>query len=157
TVDRTPPAVSFTSTPPIFTNQATATFSYTANDPLPPSGVASGFARVEYWLDGGSHTTLTSASGTIALSGLPQGAHTFSIEAFDIAGNASTIASYTWNIGSVYVLNTSQSGALSLAGNATLTVPGLVEVDSSSPSAVTALGNAKLSAGSIRVVGGVQV
>ena len=57
---------------------------------------------------------------------------------------------------SVYVLNTTASGALTLSGNAVINIPGLVQVDSSSTSALSASGNAQITAGSIQVVGGVQ-
>jgi hypothetical protein len=54
---------------------------------------------------------------------------------------------------SVYVLNPSAAGALTLSGNADLIVPGIVDVDSSSTSAINASGNAQVSAGTIEVVG----
>ncbi len=57
---------------------------------------------------------------------------------------------------SIYVLNPTASGALDVTGAASVSTPGLVEVDSSSTSAVVASGSAKVMAGSIQVVGGVS-
>ena len=58
---------------------------------------------------------------------------------------------------SVYVLNTSASGALSVSGSAAINVPGMVEVDSSSSSAVQLSGASKVTASGIGIVGGSQV
>jgi hypothetical protein len=55
---------------------------------------------------------------------------------------------------SVYVLNASAKGALTLTGNAVLNVPGQIVVDSSSDKALDASGNAIVEAGSIQLAGG---
>lgn len=55
---------------------------------------------------------------------------------------------------SIYVLDPTASGSLTLSGDATITVPGRVVVNSSSASAVRARGTAELIAGSIEIVGG---
>src|SRR5207244_2791158 len=57
---------------------------------------------------------------------------------------------------SVFVLDPTASGALSLSGNATLTITGAVQVDSNSASAVSLSGNAQLTASGIHVVGGAR-
>ena len=57
---------------------------------------------------------------------------------------------------SVYLTNTSAAGALTLSGNAQVTLPGVVFVDSSSTSAISASGNATITANAIQVVGGIQ-
>ena len=57
---------------------------------------------------------------------------------------------------SVYVLNATASGGLSLSGNATLDLPGGLFVDSTSASAVTSSGNSDVTAASIAVAGGVK-
>lgn len=54
---------------------------------------------------------------------------------------------------SVYVLNPSAAGALNISGNADLIVPGIVDVDSNSASAVIASGKVRINAGAIDVVG----
>ena len=69
-----------------------------------------------------------------------------------------TFVAGTLTIGqAVYVLKASDSSTLSLSGNASLNVSGLLQVNSNSPTALVASGNAHVSAGSIRVVGGVQL
>ncbi len=57
---------------------------------------------------------------------------------------------------SVFVLNASSSGALSLSGSAGINIPGAVVVDSKSASAISASGNTQLRAAVIDVAGGVQ-
>jgi hypothetical protein len=64
-------------------------------------------------------------------------------------------ASVTENvIQSIYVLDATAGGALSLSGNASISLPGNLIDDSSSKSALTESGNAKIAAASIQVVGG---
>ena len=57
---------------------------------------------------------------------------------------------------SIFVLNPTASGALTLSGNASIKIPGDVVVDSSSRTAISAGGNAQVTASAIDVVGGVQ-
>jgi hypothetical protein len=57
---------------------------------------------------------------------------------------------------SIYVLNATASAALSLSGNAGIAIPGILFVDSKSRTALTESGNAKITAASIQVVGGVS-
>jgi uncharacterized delta-60 repeat protein len=57
---------------------------------------------------------------------------------------------------SIYVLNATASGAVSVSGNASINLPGNLIVDSSSKTALTETGNAKITAASIQVVGGVS-
>ncbi len=59
--------------------------------------------------------------------------------------------------GDVYVLNQTASGALTVAGAATLNVVGTVQVDSNSASAVILSGNAVVNAAQTLIVGGDQV
>ena len=57
---------------------------------------------------------------------------------------------------SIYVLDPSANGALTMAGNATINVGGDVVVDSKSSSAINASGNAQVTAAAVLVVGGVS-
>ncbi len=57
---------------------------------------------------------------------------------------------------SVYLTNATAAGALTLSGNAQLTLPGVVFVDSNSTSAISASGNAIVSASAIQTVGKIQ-
>jgi probable HAF family extracellular repeat protein len=61
-----------------------------------------------------------------------------------------------WLTQSIYVLNATASGAVSVSGNASINLPGNLIVDSSSKTALTETGNAKITAASIEVVGGVS-
>jgi hypothetical protein len=56
----------------------------------------------------------------------------------------------------VIALDPSASGALSLSGNASINIAGVVDVDSRSSSALSASGNARVTAAAIRVHGGVR-
>jgi hypothetical protein len=65
------------------------------------------------------------------------------------SSNSSTVSI----LPSVYVLDRTAAGALTLTGNAHLQISGLLDVDSNSSSAINASGNAIVSAGSVQVVG----
>ncbi len=58
--------------------------------------------------------------------------------------------------GSIYVLDPTAGGALTLSGNAGINVPGDIIVDSSSSTAITASGNASVKGARIQVHGAVQ-
>ena len=58
--------------------------------------------------------------------------------------------------GTIYVLDPTAGGALTLSGSASVNVPGDVYVDSSSSSAISISGAASVKAAGINVVGGVQ-
>ncbi len=58
--------------------------------------------------------------------------------------------------GSIYALDPTAGGALSLSGNAGINTPGNVVVNSSSTSAILASGNATVTAAAVQVVGGVS-
>ncbi len=86
--------------------------------------------------------TITAAAGT-----LTSGNYAFSY----VNGTLTVTDTKT-----IYVLNPTSSGALTVSGHSTITIPGLLQVDSGSASAVQAKGNAQVQAGSIQVVGGVS-
>ena len=58
--------------------------------------------------------------------------------------------------GSIYILDPTAGGALSLSGNAEIDTTGNVAVDSNSSAAIAASGNASVTAASVQVVGGVS-
>jgi Ca2+-binding RTX toxin-like protein len=58
---------------------------------------------------------------------------------------------------SVYVLNSTASGALTISGTSSIKVLGPVDVDSKSSSAILATGSASITASQINVVGGVSL
>jgi hypothetical protein len=101
--------------------------------------------------------TLSGATAMVSTSALGFGTHVIQAT---YGGDGNFLPSNTTLtqvvVGSVYVLNTSIGGALTLSGNASIHVAGNVVVDSSSNTALTESGNAQVSAASIQVVGGVQ-
>jgi hypothetical protein len=111
-------------------------------------------------------TTTNTDLGSVALSGgsaalttttLPVGSQTITASYGGDANYLPSSASASLAVlESIYLLNSTAGGELSVSGNAGLNVAGLVQVDSKSPTAVQASGNAKVTASAIRVVGGVQ-
>ena len=88
------------------------------------------------------------------------------------AGSHSIVLAYTSNaaffspsgativvneLASIYVLNPTASAALNVSGSSTATVPGTIQVASSSSSAIVLSGNSKLTASSIGLFGGSSV
>ena len=85
--DNTPPAITYTSTPPSNSDEDAARLSYEANE-------KSDFQyRVDNgsWQNGASSTTV----GSTSLTELSEGNHTFEVKATDALGNTSTKA-YSW-------------------------------------------------------------
>ena len=60
-------------------------------------------------------------------------------------------------LASVYVLNATANAALSVSGSSTVSVPGTIQVASSSSSAIVLSGNSRLTASTIGVFGGTSV
>jgi hypothetical protein len=85
--DLAAPDTTITSGPPVTTASNDATFQFTSNEPT------SGFLCQ---IDGGSPTGCSSPQ---TYTGLPEGGHTFSVQAIDTTGNVdSTPATYSWTI-----------------------------------------------------------
>ena len=84
----------------------------------------------------------------------------------DITGNYNTASGtvhdridnhITLAAGSAYILNPTMSGAVTATGNASITLPGGLFVDSNSPSAILASGNARINVGgTVQVMGGIS-
>jgi hypothetical protein len=139
----------------------TATVRNTSTSPTPTG-------RVQFVVDSSNLGGPVPVDGTghatsIAISTLTSGSHTVTTIYTNSDGNfqngsgsfagGQTVCLVT---GSAYVLNTTVSGAATLSGNATLNLPGALVVDSSSPTAVLASGNAKVTAAGVLVAGGVS-
>lgn len=91
--DYTNPTANFTTTPPALSNNNTPTFDFTAAD---PGANASGVAQIQCSMDGAPYATCTSPYTSPAL---PDGPHTFAIQALDNAGNKSTPpTAYTFTV-----------------------------------------------------------
>jgi hypothetical protein len=85
--DLTFPDTTITSGPPTSTANNDAAFTFTASEP------AAGFLCQ---VDGGSQTPCSSPQ---TYTGLPEGSHTFAVQAIDFSGNVDpTPATYSWNI-----------------------------------------------------------
>ncbi|NUN05127.1 MAG: hypothetical protein HUU57_05140 [Bdellovibrio sp.] len=88
-VDLAAPIIAWTLTPQTLVNQNSATFSFTVLDG------ASGVQSIECQLDAGGFSPCTSP---YLISGpLADGAHTFTVQATDVAGNVAT-SPYTWTV-----------------------------------------------------------
>jgi Ca2+-binding RTX toxin-like protein len=80
---------------------------------------------------------------------------TFTSSTSDFSGTSATIG--VNQKASVYVLNTTAAAALSVSGSSNVTVPGTIQVASSSSQAVVLSGSSKLTAASIGLFGGSSV
>ncbi len=99
-------------------------------------------------------STLSTASHTITAAYTSGNA---SFNASPVSASISQVVNAaSMSAGSIYVLDPTAGGALSLSGNAGINVPGNIFVDSSSSTAVTASGNASVKGARIQVHGAVQ-
>ncbi len=120
------------------------------------------FKDVTTGLDLGT-ATLSGGKATLTTTALPLGAQAITGD-YSPTGNfqASTSPSTTVTVSvtansSVYLVNATAAGALTLSGNAQITLPGVVYVDSSSTSAINISGNAMITAGAVQTTGHVLV
>jgi hypothetical protein len=113
------------------------------------------------WGDGNTTAgTVTETHG----SGTATGSHTYAIPGtfvitLTITDKDGGAASRTFVVTvsrSVFVLNSTASGALTLSGGASINLPGVVEVNSNSTSAIQIGGNSSITATRIDVVGSVN-
>jgi hypothetical protein len=135
------------------------TFTATAQATPPGSGTPTG--RVDF-VDTSTNTDL----GTVPLSGgvasvstaaLALGTHLIQASYSGDSSFMPSAATVTQMVTqAIYVLDPTANGALSIAGNGSIHIPGSIFVDSSSATALTATGNAQVSAAGIQVVGHVQ-
>ncbi len=140
----------------------TVTFTATVTANAPGSGTPTG--TVDFY-DTTTSTDLTpggvalsAGAATFATTSLAAGSHTIKAT---YSGDTNFLTSFgntgTVTIGqTIFVLDPSAGGALSLSGNASIKIGGGVYVDSSSSSALSASGNASVKASVIDVHGGVQ-
>ena len=123
-IDETPPTVAITAEPTPTSLSSSATFAFTAADPV-VGGVSSGLSQVEISLDGAPFAPATSP---ITFNSLSNANHTFQLEAFDNAGNMSTVASYSWTVNTtappavVSIHRNTPTGTFSGGGTVTYTV-----------------------------------
>ena len=99
--------------------------------------------------------------GDLTTATLPLGAQTITASYGGVSGTFGSSTNTTplsvtvtvTSIAAAYVLDPTAAGALTLSGNAQLQLAGLVDVDSSSTSAINASGNAIVSGSAIQVHG----
>ncbi len=122
--------------------------------------------------DGNAHTAAATAIGVggvnligdLTLGGTTHtNAGTYNGDAWsfhDPTGNynnaSGTVIDSISTLGSIFVLDHTAGGALTLSGNASISIPGNLVVDSNSKTALTESGTAQIKAGGIQVVGGVS-
>jgi mucin-19 len=92
------PALALTTSPPAFSNQTTASISFSITNNLTPLANL----NVRYLLDGQALPSgvsyLDASHATARLTGLSAGVHTFEIDDLDAAGNVLTSVATTWTI-----------------------------------------------------------
>jgi hypothetical protein len=121
------------------------------------TGPSSGHSFTFSWTVTQNGNPFGSGSGTtFTFTPNLNGTYLVSLTVTDVIGGTGTISVPITVIPSIFVLNPTASGALTLSGNAGINIPGLVVVDSSSKTAVSAAGSAQVTAAAIDVVGGVQ-
>ncbi|MHA2621165.1 MAG: fibronectin type III domain-containing protein [bacterium JZ-2024 1] len=86
TIDITPPALTLTQTPPVFSNQTTATFDWTSSE----------ISTYMCSLDGAPYAACPGKPAEY--SNLSEGAHTFRVRGTDTAGNIGNPAIYGWTV-----------------------------------------------------------
>jgi hypothetical protein len=113
------------------------------------------------WGDGSSDTIFTMQTQ----GAIPAQMHTYALTGTDtvtvtVADKDGDKGSATLQVSvlpALFALDPTAAGALSVSGNAVVTIPGGVAIDSSSSSALSASGNAKLTTPTILVKGNVQI
>ena len=164
TPDGTTTQLASSANPSSFGQAVTFTATVTANAPGSgsPTGTVTFYVGPVNPADQiGSTGTLSSSSGvmtaSVSTSSLPVGTDTITATYSGDGNFLTSTGTLTITINqSIIVLDPSAGGALSLAGNACINVPGVVYVDSSSSSALSASGNAQVKAAVIDVHGKVQ-
>ncbi len=135
------------------------TFTVTVQANAPGAGTPTGsvdFFDTTTNTDLGS-VPLSGGTAVLSTSALSLGSHTiegiYSGDGNFLSSNASLAQAVTVTQ-SIYILNSTAAGALNLSGNASISIPDIIDVDSNSSTAISASGNASVTATSIQVVGG---
>jgi hypothetical protein len=93
---------------------------------------------------------------TFAFTPNLNGTYLVTLTVTDVIGSTGTTTVPIVVAPSIFVLNPTASGALTVSGNASINVPGEIVVASTSTSAISAAGNAQITASAIDVLGGFQ-
>jgi hypothetical protein len=130
-----------------------------------PAGKPGDFTVTINWGDGTSSPGTVSQPNGIGSAFAVAGTHTYSapgaasvvVTIADVGGQTAS-ASFVVSVGpSIFVLDPTAGGALTVTGTVTLNVNGAVVVDSNSATALSASGNSAITASQILVTGGVSV
>jgi hypothetical protein len=143
-----------------FTNRQVASFT-DAN----PQGPLTDFTATVAWGDGATTGGAITQPGGVGTPFIVSGSHTYGVAGIetvtvtikDLGGQLATTSFVLTVQPSIFVLSPTAGGALTLKGTVAINIAGAVVVDSNSANALTASGNAQLTAVSIQVVGGVSV
>ena len=133
----------------------TLTATVTANAPGSgtPTGTVEFFDTTTNTVLANSVTLSSSGSATLQTALMP-GTQTITVT---YSGSSNFLSSSgttsTAPLASLYLLNPTANGALTISGSAAITVPGVVEVDSNSTTAIAASGAASITAMGIQIVG----
>jgi hypothetical protein len=156
--DNSTASLTSTTNPTMFGQPVTFTATVASSGP----GVGAPTGNVDFY-----DTTTQTDLGVVALVGgkaqltttaLPVGNQTISLNFLGDGGFLTSSTSLSVSvIESTWILNTTVSGALSVSGNSSFNIPGVIEVDSKSTTAIQASGSAKVKASSILEVGGYSV
>jgi hypothetical protein len=140
-------------------NRQVATFTDTN-----PRGPIGDFTATISWGDGATSAGTITQPGGVGSTLAVSGTHTYGVSTTETVtvtihdvGGQSIATSFAVTVQpSIIVLSPTAGGALTLTGTVGISIAGAVVVDSNSANALTASGNAQLTAGSIQVVGGVS-
>jgi hypothetical protein len=121
------------------------------------TGPSAGNSFTSSWTVSQNGNPFTSGTGsTFTFTPNLDGAYRVALTVTDAAGGIGTIISSMLVAPSIFVLNPSASGALTVSGNASINIPGEVVVDSNSSTAISDGGSSQIRASVIDVLGGYQ-
>ncbi len=159
-VNNVPPTLGALNGPILILPNLTYTWTDTFTDP----GILDTHTASVSWGDGTTTAATVSevnGSGTVTLSHsypiTSSGPVTFTLTLTDKDGGTATATLTVYVNRSIVVLSPHASGALTVSGNGTVNIPGALIVDSDSPSALVANGNAAIGSARTIVAGGDQL
>jgi hypothetical protein len=135
-------------------------FTAAFTDVVPQDSYAASFDWGDKTTSAGAVSQLNGA-GTVSATHVygATGAYMVTLTVSDTtAGTVSKAATFSVTVThSFYLLSTGAKGALTVSGNGSINIPGVIDVDSNSSAALIASGNASIAAAQISVVGGVSI
>jgi hypothetical protein len=121
------------------------------------TGPSSGNSFTFSWNVNQNGNPFTSSSGsTFTFTPNLDATYVVTLTVSDVIGGKGTTTLQLIVAPSIFVVNPSVNGALTVSGNASINIPGEIVVDSSSSSALSAAGSAQMTASTTDVLGGFQ-